>query len=189
MDYYENFNYFNDFIKSVYQEMGEDAGYSYEYIAYWFVGNHNLGRLNNLIGTSYSGSYVTGMYGEMKTYSISPEMGRDESAIYKKIFEFDFYTKQARNTLKGVAGSDGNDWVSLREGDSSITRINRNEIAKNFKGLADSAKDELNKMAQSYLKFNLIPQQVVGDDYMPAPYYNGASSDYGAYRLDRDYLL
>jgi hypothetical protein len=43
--------YFNDFIRSVYEEIGEDAGYSYEYLAYWFAGNYNLGRLNTLIDT------------------------------------------------------------------------------------------------------------------------------------------
>jgi len=79
-------NYFNDFIRSVYEEIGEEAGYSYEYLAYWFAGNYNLGRLNTLIDTCYSGSYMTGQYGEMTNYFITPEMGSEETAIYQKIF-------------------------------------------------------------------------------------------------------
>ena len=181
--------YFNDFIRSVHEEIGEDAGYSYEYLAYWFVGNYNLGRLNTLIDTCYSGSYMTGNYGEMTSYSITPEIGSEETAIYQKIFELDFYSKQARNTLKSAAGYGGGDWTSLREGDSSITRANRNEVAKSYKSLANDAKDELDKMVQSYLKFRATPQQVVGDDAIPATYYRGVTSLYDAYRGDRESLL
>jgi hypothetical protein len=125
----------------------------------------------------------------MKSYSIFPEMGHQEAAIYRKIFELDFYTKQARNTLRGIAGSEGGDWTSLREGDSSITRLNKNEVAKSFNSLANSTREELMKMSQYYLKFNSVPQQVVGDDYIPGSYYRGISPDYDNYRVDKSYLL
>jgi hypothetical protein len=181
--------YFNDFIRSVYEEIGEDAGYSYEYLAYWFAGNYNLGRLNTLIDTRYSGSYTIGDYGEMTDYVVSPEMGSEETAIYQKIFEIDFYSKQARNTLRGAAGYAGGDWISLREGDSSITRTNRNEVAKSYKSLAGDAQIELDKMVQSYLKFRATPQQVVGDDVIEATYYRGITSLYDGYRGNRESLL
>jgi hypothetical protein len=184
-----NCPYFNDFIRSVYEEIGEDAGYSHEYLAYWFAGNYNLGRLNTLIDTCYSGSYTTGEYGEMTDYVIAPEMGSEETSIYQKIFELDFYNKQARNTLKGAAGYNGGDWVSLKEGDSSITRANRNEVAKSYKSLAQDTKSELEKMVQSYLKFRAVPQQVVGDDIIEGRYYRGTTSSYDVYRGDRESLL
>lgn len=182
-------NYFNDFIRSVQEEIGQDAGYTYEYLAYWFVGNYNLGMLNNLIDTCYSGSYVTGQYGEMTSYQITPEMGQEETAIYEKIFELDFYNKQARNILRDAAGQGGNDWISLREGDSSITRVNKNEVAKNYKSLAQDIKSQLDKMIESYLKFRATPQQVVGDDTIAATYYRGITSAYDSYRGDRESLL
>jgi hypothetical protein len=182
-------NYFNDFIRSVYEEIGEEAGYSFEYLAYWFAGNYNLGRLNTLIDTCYSGSYATGQYGEMTSYTITPEMGSEETAIYQKIFELDFYNKQARNTLKGAAGYSGGDWISLREGDSSITRVNRNEVAKNYKSLATDTRSEIDQMVQSYLKFRATPQQVVGDDTIESSYYRGITSSYDSYRGDRESLL
>lgn len=181
--------YFNDFIRSVYEEIGEEAGYSYEYLAYWFAGNYNLGRLNTLIDTCYSGSYITGEYGEMTSYSITPELGSEETAIYQKIFELDFYNKQARNTLRGAAGYAGGDWISLKEGDSSITRVNRNEVAKNYKSLAQDTKAELDGMVQSYLKFRATPQQVVGNDTFEDSYYVGSSSSYDTYRGDKESLL
>jgi len=182
--------YFNDFIRSVYEEIGEGAGYSYEYLAYWFAGNYNLGRLNTLIDTCYSGSYVTGNYGEMTSYTIVPEIGSEEISIYQKIFELDFYNKQARNTLKGAAGYGGGDWISLSEGDSSITRSNKNEVAKSYKSLAADTREQLDKMIQSYLKFRATPQQVVGDDTSSAGYYLGPGSFYDAsYRGNRENIL
>jgi hypothetical protein len=125
----------------------------------------------------------------MTSYTITPDMGSEETAIYQKIFELDFYNKQARNTLKGAAGYAGGDWVSLREGDSSITRANKNEVAKSYKSLANDTKQELDKMIQSYLKFRATPQQVVGDDTFSNGYYVGPGSFYDTYRGNRENLL
>ena len=92
----------------------------------------------------------------------------------------------------GVASSKSDflgDWVSLREGDSSITRANRNEVAKNYKSLATETRSEIEKMVQSYLKFRATPQQVVGDDTVEASYYGGITSLYDGYRGGRESLL
>lgn len=174
--------HFDDFIQSVYDEVGESAGYSQEYLAAWFAGVSNLGRLNNLIGSSYSGSYTTGSYGEITSYDIEPDLGGDEMAIYKKIFEVDFYNKQARNSLSGIAGAgSSSDWLTLKEGDSSITRINRNEIARTFKSLSTESREELKQMVDSYLKFRTLPQQVVGDDEISDGYYLKPGRNYRSY--------
>ena len=178
--------YYDDFIRSVHEEIGDAAGYSFEYLAYWFAGNYNLGRLNSLIGTCYSGSYNTGVYGELTDYTIDPALGGDEQAIYQKIFEIDFYSKQSRNVLAGAAAyGSGSDWISLREGDSSITRVNKNEVAKSYKMLVDSSKAELDKMVNSYLKFRAVPQQVAGDDVVEGGYYV-ANYSYDKYRSQID---
>jgi hypothetical protein len=179
--------YFDEFIQSVYDEIGEQAGYSQEYLANWFAGNANLGRLNNLIDTCFSGTYETGNYGEVLAYDIEPDLGSQEMAIYKKIFEVDYYVKSARNVLHGAAGLvPGQDWVSLKEGDSSITRSNRNEVARTYKTLSKDATEELNKMVNSYLKFKSLPQQVVGDDSVEAGYYIGSSSKYKGFRGNKE---
>ena len=181
--------YFDDFIQSVYDEIGEQAGYSQEYLANWFAGNANLGRINVLLDTNFSGSYTTGAYGEVTAYDIEPDLGQQEMAVYKKIFEIDYYNRQVRYTLSGVGVlANGGDWTSLREGDSSITRVNRNEVARTFRSIASDAKNELDKMVNSYLKFKSKPQQVVGDDTVPGGYYKGVLSDYSDYRSDRNYI-
>ena len=182
--------YFDEFIQSVYDEMGEQAGYSQEYLANWFAGNANLGRLNNLIDGCFSGTYTTGIYGEVLSYDIEPDLGSQEMAIYKKIFEIDYYNKTARGALYGAGGLvSGQDWLTLREGDSSITRLNRNEVAKTYKTMSKDAMQELEQMINSYLKFKSLPQQVVGDDNVEDSYYVGGSSKYKGFRGNRDNFL
>jgi hypothetical protein len=111
-------------------------------------------------------------------------------AIYKKIFEVDYYAKSARNVLHGAAGLvPGQDWVSLKEGDSSITRSNRNEVARTYKTLSKDTTDELNRMVNSYLKFKSLPQQVVGDDSIEDNYYIGNSSKYKSFRGNVENIL
>ena len=88
----------------------------------WF--ENNLGELNTLLFTSFSGSGKIGT----STQIFTPTLGLEESGIYKKLYLKHFYKKKARNVLKGIDNSV--DFISLREGDSMITRTNKNEIAK-----------------------------------------------------------
>ena len=148
-------NYYNDFIRSVHEEIGEGAGYSYEYLAYWFADNVNLGKLNTFLGTCYSASYTIGEYGELVSYKITPDIGSEELSIYQKIFELDFYNKQARNINRGHSVYVSSNWTSLKESDSSISKINKKEISKNYKSIAKNIKQELDGLVQSYLKFRV----------------------------------
>ena len=86
-------------------------------ISGWF--SQNLGELNTLLFTSFSGS-GNGV--------IQPtRFGLEESGIFKKLYLKHFYRKKARNVLKGIDSSV--DFISIREGDTAITRTNKNEIA------------------------------------------------------------
>ena len=93
-------------------------------ISGWF--ENNIGELNTLIFTSFSGSGI----GVTDSIKIVPEnkFGYEESGIFKQLYLKHFYRKKARNVLKGIDSSV--DFISLREGDSMITRTNKNEIAK-----------------------------------------------------------
>jgi len=155
--------YFNDFIRSVHEEIGEQAGYSYEYLAYWFADNTNLGKLNSLIGTCYSATYSTGQYGELVSYAINPEISFEELSIYVKIFELDLYNKQIRNINQGNASYAASNWISLKEGNSSISKINKKDITKSYKLMVKNTKKELDGLVSSYLKFRATPQLVLND--------------------------
>lgn len=141
-------------------EFDYDSGYAqFYYISGWLA--NNVGMLNTRLYTSFdvSGSYFT------PTGSFKQE----ERAIYKQMYLHEFYNKKSRQVLRGVDSSV--DFISLREGDSMITRTNKNELAKTYRGLANDAKEELDKLVTSYSLYQSQPVQVAGED---GTYYTGA---------------
>jgi hypothetical protein len=156
-------NYLTQLVTSVYSDLGEPIDYAPARITGWFVDNSNLGKLNNLIGTHFSGVCYENNQGMVTGYGIDPEPNNDQLAIYKMIFDCDFFKNQARNTARSAV-TIGNDWTNLKEGDSSITKINKNEISKNFRIMNKDCEIELMKKVKMYLKYNSVPDQVVGDD-------------------------
>ena len=162
--------YFTKFVYGVYTELDEPENFSIAKISAWFLDNANVGKLNNLIGTQISGVAYKDTYGVVTGYDLVPNPSNDQLAIYKMIFDCDYFKNQSKNLARG-ATTIGSDWTELREGDSSIKKINKNEISKNFRGLAQDCQAELKKNVQMYLKYGAIPQQVAGDDTEGMSYY------------------
>lgn len=160
----------SNFINGVYDDLGNPSNYPPERITAWFLDNANVGKLNNLIGTYFSGVAYTNDCGNVTGYGIEPAIRNDQLAIYKMLFDCEYFKSEARNMAKSSA-TIGNDWTNLREGDSSITKINKNEISKNFRGLAQDCKAELDKAVKMYLKYNAIPDQIAGDDTEGVSHY------------------
>ncbi len=158
------------FVNNIYNELGEPSDYSPQKISAWILDNANLGKLNNLIGTCFSGVAYTNDCGNVTGYGIEPAIRNDQLAIYKMLFDYEYFRGEARNMAKSSA-TIGNDWTNLREGDSSITKINKNEISKNFRSLSRDSKEDLDKAVKLYLKYNAIPDQVAGDDTEGVSYY------------------
>ncbi len=126
-------------------------------ISGWF--SQNLGELNTLLFTSFSGS-GNGV--------IQPtRFGLEESGIFKKLYLKHFYRKKARNVLKGIDSSV--DFISIREGDTAITRTNKNEIAKTYRILSKDLEEELEKQVYAYNYFKAEPRQVAGDEVRIEP--------------------
>ena len=155
--------YFTKFVYGVYNDLGEPEDYTIAQISAWFWDNANVGKLNNLIGTQISGVAYKDANGVVTGYDLVPNPSNDQLAIYKMIFDCDYFKNQSKNLARS-AGTIGNDWTDLREGDSSIKKINKNEISKNFRALAQDCQAELNKTVKMYLKYGAVPEQVVGDD-------------------------
>lgn len=190
-------SYIQDLIDSLYEDFSDSSNYSKSYIQNWVVDRSNLGKLNSLIGTSFSGGLVVSqeeidynlsfddlslLYQGQNIYFVGeftgqsfpitgafvyPIMGGEESAIYQKLFESDFYRKRVRETLNGVAGANGlsSDWVSLKEGDSSITRVNKSEVLKTLKSIQESVRVDLEYMVLNYLKYKTDPGQCLSENY------------------------
>lgn len=109
----------------------------------------NLGLLNTLINTSYSGA--------------NPGMGLEEKAIYKQIYLYNYYGKQTRNVLRGIVSTSSSDNILMvADGDNRIQFANKNEISKTFRDLSRDAKQSLDMMVAKYNIYAAKPLQVGG---------------------------
>ena len=108
----------------------------------------NIGLLNSLINTSFSGE--------------NPDWLLEEPNIYSQVYLANFYKKKSRDTLRGI--DESADFITLREGDTVITRTNKNEIAKTYLSLAKEAEDTIKNLVYKYNVYNSSPIQVAGRD-------------------------
>lgn len=146
-------------------EFEYDTGYAQFYFISGWLAN-NVGQLNTKLYTNFSvesGNFIpTGSFKQ------------EERAIYKQLYLYEFYTKKTRQVLRGV--DSGVDFITLREGDTMITRTNKNELAKTYRGLANDAREEMERLVNSYNIYQAAPLQVAGEDGFPI--YTGSGVFY-----------
>ena len=92
------------------------------------------------------------------------------------LFDYNYYVRLSRSVAVS-ASTAGQDWVTLAEGDSKITRVNKNEISKNLRSLAKDSKEVLDRAVKMYLKYGATAQQVAGDDVIGISNYISISYD------------
>lgn len=149
-------------------EFDYDSGYAqFYFISGWLASN--IGQLNTKIYSSYS--VENGLFEPTGSFKA------EERAIYKQMYLYEFYTKKTRQVLRGIDSSV--DFVSLKEGDTMITRTNKNELAKTYRGLANDARDELQKLITAYTIYQAAPLQVAGED--GSPIFTGSGFFYYPY--------
>ncbi|NBP00110.1 MAG: hypothetical protein EBU90_08255 [Proteobacteria bacterium] len=146
-----------DIADEIYRELGEPLDISIASIAYWL--RTNLPNLNILIDKKYSiGSDLEVSGSELEPFTLN------EKNIFKKMFIVFYYERLFRNSL-GAASVDS--VVSVTDDGSTVVKINKNEIAKNYSNLKLQAKEELNELITSYSLHGVSPIQVAGDDTIP----------------------
>jgi hypothetical protein len=117
------------------------------YIEAWL--KENIGQLNTRINTTYSG--------------IESDLDTEAQAIYKEIYMGSYYRKQSRSALRGLIGStNGADILNLKDGNSSVSFTNKNEVAKVYKSMADDCDKKVDKMAHLYNIYQSEPLQLGG---------------------------
>ena len=117
----------------------------------------NLGQLNTYLYTDYTGSQASGTYGEMDI---------EAQNILKELYLKNYYTKEARNALRGIVNSSvsGDNVLSLRDGESAVTFVNRNEVSKVYRGLASDSTENLKRLVAQYNIYQAQPRQLGGID-------------------------
>jgi len=118
----------------------------------------NLGRLNSLIYTNYSGS--------------GADLDLEAQSIHKELYLYHYYTKQSRNSLRGITRSTG-EILSISDQNNSITFVNRNEVSKVYRGLAGDSQGRIDRLVAHYNIYQAEPLQVGG---IEGSFYTGQNS-------------
>jgi len=140
-------------------EFDSDTGFAtLTSISGWLA--NNVGLLNTTLYTAFSGSGQSST--DDTVFQPSGQFRFEEGDIYKQLYLTNYYTKKARTILKGIGSSV--DFITLREGDSTITRTNKNEVAKTYRGFAKDAQERLELLVAKYNIYDAAPVQVAGTD-------------------------
>ena len=117
----------------------------------------NLGQVNTYLYTNFSGDDASGTYGIMDI---------EAQNVLKELYLSNYYNKEARNALRGITKSSvsGDNVLSLKDGESAVTFINRNEVSKVYRGLANDSMDKVTQMAAQYNIYQAQPRQLGGID-------------------------
>ena len=129
----------------IYEYELDSTGVTFGSISGWL--NENVGMLNTYLYTSFSGED-----GEISG------MGLEEADIYKEMYLYHYYSKQARNTLRGITNDTNGNILSVTDGDNSVSFVNKNEVSKVYKSFAkDSLKLFLKKKNKTkYLAVKIL---------------------------------
>lgn len=131
--------------EEIFEELGQPSSISPAFIGDYII--TNAGAINNLIGTSFSGIYQSG---------ITPELQEDEIHICK----LNFYNYWYKREINANLGANGFKPVEIREGDSVIRIVQKTEIAKNFQALQKENRSELHDVVHAYRIKRAIPATV-----------------------------
>ena len=138
-----------DLATNIFIEEFDSSDIVYDSISGWLEGN--LGQLNNVLYTNFSG--VSGQVDGLNL---------EEQEIYKKMYMYHYYMKQTRNTIRGIANDTNGNILSVRDGDNAITFVNKNEVSKVYKSLAQDANNNLTYLIGKYNSYQASPRQVGG---------------------------
>jgi hypothetical protein len=93
----------------------------------------------------------------------SPELTEAQATIFAVLYLYNYYTRQVK--INANAGQFS--VLEVSEGDSTVRMVNRNEIAKTFRGLAQDTLNDLNKMCQEYKVNSAIPVSINNPYFIP----------------------
>ena len=135
-----------------------DTGtYGTGYISGWL--EVNLGELNGLTHEEFSGN-ATGAI----EYAAGSGLMPIEKKIFRGLYELHYYQKSARESLRAFTYDSSVDWITIKEGDTTLQRQNKNSVAKTYRDLEQMALERLDNLLYQYNSTKSSPLQVGGTD-------------------------
>lgn len=130
-------SYIFNLATGIWGDLNNPTDVSTSFISGWLVSDQNLGKLNNVISTCFSGD------GEG---CISPALGAEEQSIYGELYKQVYFGKQINANL----GAGAIAWAEIREADTVYRRASPTEVAKVYKDLLRESNATLKDLITSY---------------------------------------
>lgn len=153
------------------EELNETDQTTIPEIAYW-LRNNGLGRLNDLIHTSFSVDTTTQEISPSTSFSI------EESVILVQLYLIKHFQLQATNFLGAVGVSDV---IEYSENGMTIRKLNKTEQSKVWLQLRDKAKEDLKDLITGYKISKSTARSIEGQELLllrsVLPRYNRVASN------------
>ena len=135
----------------------DTGNYNTGYISGWL--ETNIGELNGLTHEEFSGNSTGAI-----EYASGSGLMPVEEKIFRNLYEIHYYQKSARESLRGFTYDSSVDWITIKEGDTTLQRQNKNSVAKTYRELEEIAVERLDNLIFQYNSTKSSPLQVVGTD-------------------------
>lgn len=132
----------------------DGSRFSTGFISGWL--ETNLGLLNGITHEEFSINST----GAFEPSSLAPV----EESIYRLLYDIYYYQRASRYALKGIVWDSSltDAMIMVKEGDTTIQRTSKHQVARTFSDLAKAAEDTLNDLVFQYNSSKAAPRQVVG---------------------------
>lgn len=146
-----------DIAQEIYSELGNPSDMSIPPIASWL--RANIGLLNTRINKSFTISDAD--------FELTPAIGLNEEAIFKLMYYVHYFNFRFLASM-GAASTDS--VLEVSDGGGTVRKINKNELSKTWLQGKKDATEALDKMIRDYLRNDVKPLQVAGDDTVAGSY-------------------
>jgi hypothetical protein len=136
----------------------DTGNYNIGFVSGWL--ETNIGELNGLTHEEFEVNST----GQVVLKGTNSGLMPVERNIFTSLYELWYYQKSARESLRSFTYSDSVDWVTIKEGDTTIQRQNKNSVAKTYRDLSEETSNRLNDLIFQYNYQKSSPIQVAGTD-------------------------
>ena len=144
-----------DIAEDLYRELGSPTDISIPAVVYW--SRSNIGALNNLTGIKHTIEETSLEIIDEESKEIGVEVG----AILKKMYMIHYYELKLRSNITGLLQDT---IISVTDDNSSVIKVNKNEVSKVLAQIKNQEYAELQKMVTAFRRREAKPMQVAGDD-------------------------
>lgn len=142
----------SDIATELFIELEEPSDISVGAISTWL--SANIGKFIGGLDTNFSLS---------NDGEVSPVLSNEEKAIFKLFYLVHYYGRQLRKNL--CAASYDSSIVEITEGNRTVRKVSKNEVAKTWRTVVKDTQAELDDMILGYKIGASMPKQINADTF------------------------